>query len=110
MLTRDDLIDIVVSHLVGEPGKGAPQPKAAEPGGSRAAEDPKKPAERRNGRYVVKSGLPPPGPIGKLFLSEYDLKKRLTPGTARLTIPKGAIVSPLAQDWLTLKGIEVVQE
>lgn len=52
----------------------------------------------------------PTGPKGRLFLSEYDIKKRLTPGGTRLTIPKDAIVSPLAQDWLTLKGISVVRE
>lgn len=110
MLTRDDIIDIVISHLVGGPEKGTPQPSAAEPGAPRRADEPINRAKRKNGKFDVCSPLPPPGPIGKLFLSEYDLRKRLTPGTTRLTIPKGAIVSPLAQDWLTLKGIEVVRE
>lgn len=50
------------------------------------------------------------GPKGRLFLSEYDIKKRLTADGTRLTIPKDAIVSPLAQDWLTLRGIAVVRE
>lgn len=79
MLTRDDLIDILVAGLA----------KA-------------KPAE------VVRPWSPK-GPAGKVFLSEYDIKKRLTPGGLRLTIPENAIISPLVTDWLTLRGIEVVR-
>jgi hypothetical protein len=48
-------------------------------------------------------------PRGRLFLSEYDVKKRLTPGAQHLTIPEGAIISPLALDWLVLQGIKVVR-
>ena len=50
------------------------------------------------------------GPVGRPFLSEYDIKKRLTPGGMRLTIPGNAILSPLVADWLTLRGIEVIRE
>jgi hypothetical protein len=39
-----------------------------------------------------------------------DIKKRLTAGQTRLTLPADAIVSPLASDWLVLKGITVVRE
>lgn len=91
MLTRDDLIDILVAGLA----KAMPAlvifrpPAAAGRGGS---------------------ALPKPGPNGKLFVSEYDIKKRLTAGARRLTLPLGAIVSPLASDWLTLRGIEIVRE
>jgi ethanolamine utilization cobalamin adenosyltransferase len=35
------------------------------------------------------------------------IKKALTPGAQRITIPEDAILSPLAQDWLALKGIEI---
>jgi hypothetical protein len=81
VLTRDDLIDIIVAGL----------PK----GGPAAA---------------VSKGPPKAGPPGRPFLSEYDIKKRLTAGGSRLTIPRSAILSPLATDWLTLKGIEVIRE
>jgi hypothetical protein len=74
VLTRDDVIDILVSGLA-KAGPGAPAPAKGRP-----------------------------------FLSEYDIKKRLTPGGNRLTIPGQAIVSPLALDWLTLRGIEIVRE
>ncbi len=80
MLTRDDLIDIIAAGLA----------KA-------------KPAA------VVARLWNKAGPAGRLFLTEYEIKKRLTPGGVRLTIPENAILSPLVTDWLTLRGIEVVR-
>ncbi len=78
MLTRDDLIDIIVAGLA-----------KAKPAATTWLST---------------------GPIGRLFLSEHDIKKRLTPGGLRLTIPGNAILSPLVSDWLTLRGIEVIRE
>lgn len=80
MLTRDDLIDILVAGLA------KTKPAAA-----------------------VARLWSPTGPAGRLFLSEHEIKKRLTPGGVRLTIPDNAILSPLVTDWLTLRGIEVVR-
>ena len=80
MLTRDDLIDILVAGLA----KAGPAAAVVRP-------------------------WSPKGPAGKVFLTEYDIKKRLTPGGLRLTIPENAIISPLVTDWLTLRGIEVVR-
>lgn len=51
-----------------------------------------------------------PAKKGRVFLSEYEIKRMLTPLSQHLTIPKEAILSPLAVDWLTLKGIKVVRE
>jgi hypothetical protein len=86
VLTRDDLIDLIVRHL-------------QQAGAVRAPESAEKSA------YKEKSS-----PKGRLFLSEYDIKKRLTSGGRRLTIPKDAIVSPQAADWLVLQGVEIVRE
>lgn len=95
MLTRDDLIDAIIAGLAkAEPAA----PASAKP----AAAGPRAPAVRP-------SALPPPGPKGRAFWSEYDIKKALTAGGKRLTLPADAIVSPLASDWLTLKGIEIVR-
>jgi hypothetical protein len=77
VLTRDDLIDLIVAGLA------------------------------KAGPATAVSKAPAPG---RLFLSEYEIKKRLTPSGKRLTIPRNSIVSPLALDWLTLQGIEVVRE
>lgn len=93
MLTRDDLIDIVIAGLAkAKPAAAARAPVAPPPA----------PKARP-------SGLPPPGPKGRSFWSEYDIKKALTAGGKRLTLPSDAIVSPLASDWLTLRGIEIVR-
>lgn len=93
MLTRDDLIDMIIAGLAkAKPATAAPVPAAPPP----------VPRARP-------SGLPPPGPKGRTFWSEYEIKKALTPGGKRLTLPADAIVSPLASDWLTLRGIEIVR-
>ena len=81
MLTRDDLIDIIVAGL----------------------------AKAKPAAAVARVWLST-GPAGRIFLSEYDIKKRLTAGGLRLTIPGNAILSPLVTDWLTLRGIEVIRE
>ena len=82
MFTRDDLIDAVLRRL-----------KAADPPASAPAA---------------------PSPVvarvrGRLFLTERDIKKALTLGALVLTIPRDAIISPLAQDWLALKGVVIVR-
>ena len=80
MLTNDDLIDALLEHLQGR------LPRAGSP------------------------ARPAPRPAGRQFLSEFDVRKRLAPGARELRIPKGAIVSPLALDWLGLKRIPVIEE
>lgn len=76
MLTRDDLLDILVAGL------------------------------SKDGPATVRAA----GPKGRRFLSEYEIKKQLTPGGKRLTIPMNSIISPLAVDWLILQGIAVIRE
>jgi len=45
----------------------------------------------------------------KVFLSEFEIKRRI--GADRvLTVERGAILSPLAQEWLVLKNIRIVRE
>jgi hypothetical protein len=87
MFTRDDLIDLIVAHLQGD-ASGAP--------GSAPSKE----------RSIPNSMLPK----GRIFLSEYEIKKRLTGSGEHLTIPQDAIISPLASDWLVLKGIKITRE
>lgn len=47
---------------------------------------------------------------GRTFVTEYEIKKRLTGGARSLTLAKDVIVSPLAADWLILNGIEIIRE
>lgn len=87
MFTRDDLIDAITRHL----REGPPGPGGAAPAGR-------------------PSGFPAMLPKGRPFLTEYEIKRRLTPQAQELRIPPEAILSPLACDWLILKGIKVVRE
>ncbi|MBI5242030.1 MAG: hypothetical protein HY926_16270 [Elusimicrobia bacterium] len=95
MLTRDDLIDIIMERLAGAGGEpprtpgtpAAPAPAPA-PVRSRLDEEPK----------------------GRRFLSEYDIRKQLTDNSQELRISKDAIISPLAEDWLTLRRIKIIRE
>ena len=93
MFTRDDLIDAILRRL-----QASDSLQAADRGltrGSAAAEA---------------LGAAPAGFLkGRRFLTEHEIRKALTPGARVLTIPTGAIVSPLAQEWLALKGIEILR-
>jgi len=91
MLRRQDLTDIVLKHLQDARPRARTRnpvlpatPAGGSPGGLRAVQ-------------------------GRRFLSDYDIRKALTPGTQVLTIPEDAIVSPLAQEWLALKEIRIVR-
>jgi len=83
MFTVDDLIDAIVEQLA---------PLYAE-----------KPAAGTPNRFS-------PAPQKKrVFLTELDVKKALTPGGKELTIGRDVIVSPLALEWLELKGIRIIR-
>jgi len=93
VLTRDDLVELIVSHLLkaGGVGRAAPE-KAASP--------------REDGKKVRMAEEP----RGRRFISEYELRRMIAPGASRVLVPKDAIVSPMALDWLVLKGIAVDRE
>jgi len=59
-------------------------------------------------KHILPSPGKGPARARRLFLTEYEIKKTLTPGAKDLTIPKDAIVSPLAQEWLALEGIRII--
>ncbi|MBI4386636.1 MAG: hypothetical protein HY551_04585 [Elusimicrobia bacterium] len=85
MYTHDDLIDAILEDISSLERRSVFLPKTSE----------------------SRSGA---GPRGRPFLTEAEIKKALTPGTQHLTIPRDAIVSPLALDWLALRGIHIVRE
>jgi len=80
MLTRDDVIDIILERLSA--------PAAPLPARGRLAGDIR----------------------GRKFLSEYDIRKQLTVNSQELKIPRDSIISPLAEDWLTLRRIKITRE
>ena len=101
MLTRDDLIDLIMEGL-----RLAASPVPA-PGPVSAGTQSSNPWPVGQGRFAKEETV---RTRGRLFLSEYDIKKRLAPSAQLLTIPKDAIISPLATDWLVLKGVKIVRQ
>jgi len=85
MFTRNDFVDIVTRHL------------------SNAC-------AAREAASIRGRALAPKHPRGRLFLTEYEIKKRLTADAQELRIPQETILSPLATDWIILKGIKVIRE
>ena len=85
MLTRDDIIDLLVGHIAGERSSPA-----------------KIPIRKESSRL--------PELRGRRFLTERELKGLLTGPSQQLTIPKDAILSPLALEWLALGRIKIVRE
>ena len=112
MFTRDDLADVLMDEFARLGGGGLPSPgpraspsfRPAPFAGASALDHPS-PASS-----PARAGAWADGPRGRRFLSEFEVKSILTPGSQVLKIPPGAILSPLAQDWLTLKGIRVVSQ
>ncbi len=91
MLTRDDIIDIILERL----DVSAASMPMSMPGGGACA-----PPRRRLDEDIR----------GRKFLSEYDIKKQLTVNSQELRIPVDSIISPLAEDWLTLRRIKIIRE
>ena len=89
MLTRDDIIDIILERLLAAPmASGESAPPTTAPQRSRLADEMR----------------------GRKFLSEYDIRKQLTVNSQELKIPRDSIISPLAEDWLTLRRIKITRE
>ncbi len=107
MFTQNDLIDALRRHMSpegGYPAEQAPKPASTPPRAQMLNSAP---------TLIEKDEYNDPGCLkplcGRRFLTEYEIKEALTPNMKRLTIPKDAIVSPLAEDWLVLKGIRIVR-
>ena len=102
-VSKEDIVDIVASCL-----------KCAVPRESSA----KKMIEQKNSRqgkwgfYLRETynksftSLP----TKRLFYSEYDIKRILKESKNKLQVPKSAIISPLAEEWLKEKRIEIIYE
>ena len=84
----DDIKDALLRHLAPPPARAAVKPAAA----------------------VSPASVPSSTIIGRVFLTDRDIRKALTPGSRDLTIAKDAIVSPLAQEWLALNGVRIVRK
>lgn len=100
MLSEDDLAEIVYDALKSSDSRT---------GNLRAAMN-EPPARKGKWGFHAREPYNRPYtslPVRRIFLSEYDIKQRLAPGQKQLRVPRGAIISPLAEEWLTEKGIRV---
>ena len=80
MLTKGAIEDLITEHLFRrKPGGAAPAPKKV------------------------------PELKPRLFLSDFELRKKFTAGAGSIIVPGNAIISPLALDWLEYDGIEIIR-
>ncbi len=94
MLTRNDLLDILFEQFA---------KNACVPGAVKTAAV--SPAPRQT------APLPLPEPAGgapRIFFSDWELRRMRKPGAKTIAVPRGAIISPLARDWIDYEGIEIV--
>ena len=82
MFNEGDFVDLLIRHFSPARSREAAPAPAEKPARPRAA--------------------------ARVFLSEREIRAMLAPGSRRLEVPPGAIVSPLAQEWLALQGVDVV--
>jgi len=45
----------------------------------------------------------------KIFLSDFELRKKIAAGAKSISVPANAIISPLALDWLDYDGIKIIR-
>lgn len=107
-LSEDDLIDIIVDAL---------SKKKAPPDDWRSAGRPGQGGERSVGKWGFHVQKPfnaswTSMPMKRPFVSEHMAKQLADKEKAqkRIRIPKAAILSPLAEEWLQSRGVSVVRE
>ena len=103
MVSTDDIVEIVLDALK--------NPQSAPANFRKQLEQP----SARKGKWGFYAGKPfntpyTSLPAKRLFLSEYDIKLMLKGGKKELRVPRTAIVSPLAQEWLEFRGIKISRE
>ena len=113
MTLEDDVVDIVFDALKERGGGRAPFPAAGPRPVTnfRARIDQDPPRTGKWGFYVRERYNRPftSLPAKRIFLSEYDIKQSLKGGNA-LRVPKSSIISPLAQEWLDEKRVQIIRE
>lgn len=100
MVSADDIVDIVLQALKEEPPAPRNFRKILEL-------EPKKQGKwggfSRGDYNRPYTSLP----AKKIFLSDYDIRKLFKPGDTVLKVPRAAIISPLAQEWLESRKIRI---
>lgn len=106
MWTDDDLIDIIVESLT----------QRNQPTDWRLAKGPMASSGgHREGKwgFHVQTPYNPSWtslPMKRPFISDFMVRHMVSKDKKEIRIPKNAIVSPLAEEWLTLNGIKIKRE
>ena len=85
MLTKGDIADIISAYLLR---------------GSKASGSELWPLRKQ---CAASKPLPK-----RVFITDWEMKRLVKPGQKSVSVPAGAIISPLSLDWLDYNGIEVV--
>ena len=83
MLTKGAITDLIASHLARAAGGGSPSPAPSR---------------------KVPEELPK-----KVFFSDYELRRLLSPDGKSVQVPANALLSPLALDWIEFNCIQVIR-
>ncbi|MEI7482487.1 MAG: hypothetical protein WCK75_09085 [Elusimicrobiota bacterium] len=85
MLTKGDIADVISAYLARASAGAA--------------------AETR-GRIPSRASKPLPK---RVFITDWEMKRLVKPGQKSVSVPAGAIISPLSLDWLDYDGVKVVR-
>lgn len=117
MLSDDDLIDIIAETLARRESPADWRSARRESGGSRpawkaeAAEPPDRAGQWGFHARRVFNAPWTSLPMKRPFLSEYMVRQMVGKQSQKqIRIPKSAILSPLAEEWLVSRGVSVVRE
>jgi hypothetical protein len=121
LLNENDIADIIFEVLKAERFLGFEQDRAGQPAAGRGIlSGGPVPAKKKvfgleqfspqafgakDGRYYGAAARP-----RRIFLTDRDLRAMRAPGEKHITVPKGALISPLARDWIDFEGIEIRYE
>ena len=47
--------------------------------------------------------------LPRIFLSDFELRRKFAAGSGFINVPGNAIISPLALDWLDYEGIKIIR-
>ncbi|PKN00893.1 MAG: hypothetical protein CVU77_07670 [Elusimicrobia bacterium HGW-Elusimicrobia-1] len=101
-MDKNDIVDVVAAVLSSAPARSSGGERPVTPFGEAASRT------YKSGVYA--SGYLKPFTAlksGRPFLSEYDVKTMLSSNPREITVPKNAIISPLAEDLIQEKNVKI---
>jgi hypothetical protein len=101
-MDKNDIVDVMAAVLSAPRGRSSENPASARP--SAAA------PSRTHKSGVYASGYLRPFTTlegGRTFISEYDVKTMMRSNPREITVPRNAIISPLAEELIQEKNVKI---